>query len=762
MTAEHEAHKDTDLHHSLPLAQRFPVPHSLDLPTPSDAEPDPFLRPKQVAEIVRQIHALPTPDYETTRDAEMERLQPYFDMFARLWGVDLKAIATTRMQLMRTVMLASPLWAESIIGDEKPGEARDGMPFFDRGKRKIDDLVLSATYRPKIAGYRMAFSVLKVPQEDDFGSWELDYPLFSLPPDVLQQLLAWQKAQGQSENLDDNPILTSGAQLISRRIHDWFHAAVLYDTQSRTNIFQGWSDDSFHVKHLFNERGMINYEFLANWSHYTIWQKMFDDDPAAKKQVIAEAQTYLDSIAQFERWMTEQGHPDPQSMADFLSFLGTRSLFDIMPFDDPDIQHLPRFARTLELLEEKEKNFLHGLYTFDQQLPFDRLSDKRLSVQEIIDKYMEALREEERAYRLEGQHRRMLRDIPDPAQGDVSLNMELAHLPDSILMQLKDLPLDLLDPSMVRHIRRGFDHLRQEYGDKVAHALSQKVHISQDGYAYLHIKPDDVDMSHGVEVVHSKRALLIQIPYDAQPFRLMLKRRTTLLKEAVGAEYTVHPGEVIIVNIQDPFFAHQLIEQATIDGEVDSARLLELIAEKGASGMSDVQDSYPYPLHKADITFGLSAKGKIYDQEGRRVLTTGLYETTGRKRKALRIDGPVAVLGDHGEDMKISEGALVEDTHGGSTSDVFPVVNRRFNTNYSGARLSELPHVHMSEAYKASLRDSADDGLDVLDAATQSLLNILDMANKIQTYGITPDNSSQPRTVGEFVAKKRRSDTHLS
>ena len=68
----------------------------------------------------------------------------------------------------------------------------------------------------------------------------------------------------------------------------------------------------------------------------------------------------------------------------------------------------------------------------------------------------------------------------------------------------------------------------------------------------------------------------------------------------------------------------------------------------------------------------------------------------------------------------------------------------------------------MSEAYKASLRDSADDGLDVLDAATQSLLNILDMANKIQTYGITPDNSSQPRTVGEFVAKKRRSDTHLS
>ena len=246
-----------------------------------------FLRPKQVAEIVRQIHALPTPDYETTRDAEMERLQPYFDMFARLWGVDLKAIATTRMQLMRTVMLASPLWAESIIGDEKPGEARDGMPFFDRGKRKIDDLVLSATYRPKIAGYRMAFSVLKVPQEDDFGSWELDYPLFSLPPDVLQQLLAWQKAQGQSENLDDNPILTSGAQLISRRIHDWFHAAVLYDTQSRTNIFQGWSDDSFHVKHLFNERGMINYEFLANWSHYTIWQKMFDDDPAAKKQVIA-------------------------------------------------------------------------------------------------------------------------------------------------------------------------------------------------------------------------------------------------------------------------------------------------------------------------------------------------------------------------------------------------------------------------------------------------------------------------------------------
>lgn len=735
MLSEFEHHRDHQPHHSLPPAEPFPVPNAIGNP-----HIDPSDRPASVKEIVRQIHEIPTGDYETTRNEEMDRLQLYYDIFARLWGVDLRAVATTRMQLMRAVMKSSPLFTESIIGNEQPGAKVEGMPFFERGKRTIDDLVLSATYRPRIAGHRMAYSVLKVPQEDEFGSWELDYPLISLEPEVIHKLLEWQKAQSKSDNLSDNPILTAGAQLISHRIHDWFHAAVLYNTQSRTEVFQNWSDDSFFVKHLFDEKGMINYEFLANWTHYTIWQQMFKDDPQAKKKVMQEASTYLHSLDQFQMWLDEQGHTDSQNMTDFLAFMGMRSLFDIMPIEDEDLQALPRYDRCIELLEDKERRFLTRLTSFDQHLPFDRNSSKQLTVQEIIDRYLVALVEEERTYRLEGQHRRLISDVPDPQHHDSTLNLEITRLPQLVLQQMTELPLHTFDPSALRHLRRGLDQLSETYGEEHAQALIEKIHVSEDGYVYLDVEAEDVDMNDGTDVVHSKKALLIQIPHDFEPFELELKRKTTLLKESSGAKYTVKPGDVIIVNIQDPFFAQDLIEQSTIDGEIDTQLLLDLIKKKGKSGMSDTLDSYPYPLHKADMTFGLSGKGAVKDVDGRKVLQTGMYQTAGRIRQAVRIDGPVAVHSANGHVMKIPGGALVEDTHGGSDSDLFPVIGNKFHTNYSGARLESLQHVQLQSKE-----------IRLPHEAVMELLRILDMTNKIQLYGILPGADPAPRTIGEFV-----------
>lgn len=736
MFPESEHIHDHAPHHTLPQVDPLPVPNALSNPLIDSSD-----RPAAIREIVKQIHAIPTGDYETTRNKEMDRLQVYYDIFARLWGVDLRAVATTRMQLMRAVNGSIPLFAETPIGDEKPGEKVDGMPFFERGKRTIDDLTLSATYRPRIAGHRMAYSVLKVPQEDEFGTWELDYPLISLEPGVLQKLLEWQKAQGQSDNLNDNPILTIGAQLISRRIHDWFHAAVLYNTQSRTEVFQNWSDDSFFVKHLFDEKGMINYEFLANWTHYTIWQQIFKDDPESKKKVLQEANTYLHSLDQFQAWLDENGHEGSQNMTDFLAFLGMRSLFDIMPIEDEDLQALPRYGRCMELLEDKERRFISRLSSFDQHLPFDRNSSKQLTVQEIIDRYLVALVEEERTYRLEGQYQRLISDVPDQDHNDSTLNLEITRLPQPILQQMTELPLNTFDPSAIRHLRRGLDQLEETYGTEHAQTLIEKVHVSEDGYVYLDIDPGDVDMSIGSEVIHSKRALLIQIPHDFEPFELELKRKTTLLKESSGAKYMVKPGDVIIVNIQDPFFAQDLLDQATVDGEIDIQLLLDLIKKKGKSGMSDTLDSYPYPLHKADMTFGLSGKGAVRDVDGRKVLQTGMYQTAGRVRRAMRIDGPVAVHSSNGSVMKVPGGALVEDTHGGSDSDVFPVIGNKFHTNYSGARLESLQHVQLQSGENRLPQEG------VLE-----LLRILDMTNKIQLYGILPSGTSAPATVGEFIA----------
>lgn len=737
MNPEGEQQTDHILHHVLPSAEPFPIPTTVGKSDISVLD-----RQAAISEIVRQIHAIPTRDYETTRMEEMDRLQLYYDVFARLWGVDLRAVATTRMQLMRAIMGSIPLFAETIIGDEKPGEKKEGMPFFERGKRTIDDLVLSATYRPRIAGYRMAYSVLKVPQEDEFGSWELDYPLISLPTEVMQKLLEWQKSQGLSNNLQDNPVFTSGSHLISRRIHDWFHAAVLYNTQSRTEIFQNWSDDSFFVKHLFDEKGMINYEFLANWTHFTIWQQIFVDDPDTKKKVLNEAQTYLHSLDQFQTWLDQQGHEDSQNMTDFLAFIGMRSLFDIMPLDDEDLQTLPRYERCMELLEDKERRFLTGLYSFDQHLPFDRNSSKQLTVQEIIDRYLVALIEEERAYRLQGQHQRIITDIPDLQQGDSPLNLEVTHLPEGILQQMAELPLDTFDPSALRHLRRGLDTLEKTYGKEHADALIDTIHVSEDGYVYMEARDSDIDMSDGTEVIHSKKALLIQIPHDFAPFQLDLRRKTTLLKESSGAHYTVKPGDVIIVNIQDPFFAQDLLDAATVDGNIDTKLLLDLIQKKGTSGMSDTLDTYPYPLHKADLTFGLTAKGGVYDVDGQRLLRTGMYQTIGSVRSAVRIDGPIAVRTSDDTIIKILGGALVQDTHGGTDNDIFPVTRSKFHTNYSGAHLDDLHHFKL-------LGDNAH----IPNEAMMQLLHILEMTNRIQLYGITPGTSVQPTTVGNFVAQ---------
>ena len=73
-----------------------------------------------------------------------------------------------------------------------------------------------------------------------------------------------------------------------------------------------------------------------------------------------------------------------------------------------------RYERCImELLEDKERRFLTGLYSFDQHLPFDRNSSKQLTVQEIIDRYLVAWSKKNELIDWQGQHQRIITDIPD-------------------------------------------------------------------------------------------------------------------------------------------------------------------------------------------------------------------------------------------------------------------------------------------------------------------------------------------------------------
>ena len=68
-----------------------------------------------------------------------------------------------------------------------------------------------------------------------------------------------------------------------------------------------------------------------------------------------------------------------------------------------------------------------------------------------------------------------------------------------------------------------------------ADALIDTIHVSEDGYVYMGREIVISICQMALEVIHSKKALLIQIPHDFVHSSFDLRRKTTLiLKESSG------------------------------------------------------------------------------------------------------------------------------------------------------------------------------------------------------------------------------------
>ncbi|KXK08769.1 MAG: hypothetical protein UZ21_OP11001000321 [Microgenomates bacterium OLB22] len=524
-------------------------------------------RKNEIEQLAQKIKSLTSGTFSDIRDKEITRLEPYYHAFARVFNIDLRSVAITRIQQMATTMLSSIILIQSLF-DENPTDSQQGLTFFD-SRREAGGIGFNANSEVRIAGKTMVFSVVKRQFSDSEGAFEVDLPAYSLPREVFSLLQKWHKDAYGVKPFDDNPLLSLASELISRRVHDWIHQAILYDTQAVTKAFQTWSDNSFFVKHIFDDPGMINYELLSNHLHYRVWQELFIQDPEAKVQVIHDLAHYYELITDFCRWMKNEkvtSGDDANATADFLAYIGTRGIFDVMRFDDPLLtkelgEDKILFKKVLrKLLPQKYIPYLQSVYDHDKNLPFRKGSDRTLSIQHILEEYLTGLREEAATTKNKSVLQALLLD--KPRHGHVPLAKEFSSLPNELQSHYAQIDITEIDPRVFQYLNALFQRLQKSAGSNLIKILLKDIEVDISGYLYLKIDRDEPDFPYASEVLQQKGALLVQIPYDeTTDHTLTVERMSNLLHSQTGAQAIAKPGDVILVNTQDENLAQDLIKK---------------------------------------------------------------------------------------------------------------------------------------------------------------------------------------------------------
>lgn len=644
------------------------------------------------------IDGLPSQIFDVAREKEIERLEAYLDSFASLFGIDLRAVLRTRVQILNSLMVSSAILLEDRFDDEKTSgnssKDKEGETFFD-GRRTAGRFSLNANGSIQFGKYRMTFSVLKRPVTiNDTDIYELDYPGYSLSRDVLSRLLKWEADSG----LITQPLL----DLISWRVHDWIHQAILYDTQSQSNVFRAWSKNSFFVEHLAEGEGRINYELLANHIHFRIWGEMFKKDAKLKAQIIDIARDLLRHIEIFENHLQTTGSEkqDATDMVTMIAYTGIRALVDIVSFEDPELVaalgNYPLFNAVIAQIPQESKDFLLLTYSQDLLIPFRSGSTAKLAVKDIIKEYVDSLVEERRDHLQNW-------SIVELTASEQTIGQILASTPPAVREKVAGRSTEVYTISFLKWIteaEKGLSAPAREMWQKLMAATE----VDSSGFWYLKLDQEDFDFDSPLvsEVTQSKSALVFQIPYDHDHgVDLSIERSQGILTSQQSATAKVSPGEVIIFNCRDSSLAKQILEQSALGGSFDADKCIQIIDDLVKNKKIETGDIYPIDASVAIQTFELDQKDCYNDDHGgRAIVHPGFYRTGNNARKAYRI-GSVSVDSGRqdGERRRILRGAIVQNhILKDGIQDVFPVHDASFNRNYH-QNWQELNSVQVKAEY---------------------------------------------------------------
>jgi hypothetical protein len=762
-------------------------PNARDAPDKiTDPEGYREFRANEIDFLRKKTDQIPHDSFSETMNAEMERLRIYYETLGKLLGVDLGAIARTRIYQLATVMVSSFVFLQNMFSEERraggtanpsASKTADGKPevvtFFD-SRENGGGMEFSANGGIEMAGYTAVFSVMKRKCVDDEGEYEIDYPVYSLPREVFVALQDWHEAVFPNQPFAENKLLKLGQKMMSRRVHDWIHAAILYDAKAITSSFKLWSDNSFFVEHLLDDPGMINYELLANNLHFEVWQDIYKQDPGAKDEVLGDVAEYTELVEMFSQWHHDQGlitQDEAHRMGIFMSYLGVRSTYDILRYDDKDLTTVIGQSKLAEeastLLPPKTRKFLDHIYAQDQKLPFRMGSDQRLSKVEILNEYVVGLKDEAHAYRNEFINIALRTDFPQARE--VPLAYEDALLAEVIQEQIRNLDLSKGDPRAYKRLNEFFAKINLEYGEEMADLMANLTDVDQDGYFYVRLNQNELDFSEATEVVHQKGAFLFQIPSEnTDDITVNLVRVNTLISSQKGSQIAAKPGDVILVNTQNPDLVQQLLDEATREGKVDITILLARIKFYSEHGFSQLQDMYVYDKSKLVDTFVLPNRNSS-DEVGTESVevSPGYYVTKENHRLAMQ-SGPVSLDPSNKQNTgrhRITSGAVVKN-HVQKTEglDIFPVQEQSLSRFYNGAARKNLPLLKLNEAFyeRHPMSEPLASGeTDTKQAIREVLQATMDEFEKINNFLIFGTRGKPPKmTMGEVQELRQEHGTN--
>lgn len=683
-------------------------------------------RVKEIETLAKQINDLSYADFTEDREKEITRLLPYYTEFTNLFGIDLIAVARTRMQSSATIMKSSPLFMLSMIDDDQKNT--ESAIFFE-SRLEAGGFKLNATSQNIIEGFSYRFSVLKRQLKDKYGDYEVDFPAVSLDRKPLLRLQQWHMSNFGNNPLEENKLLKNMQEIFSLRVHDWFHAAVIYDTASTTNIFQKWSDNSFFVKHFFDNPFMINYELLADKTHYLIWGEMFKKDGFLKLKIVEMANELLKDINSMEEWSIKENNGDREEaerIGNYLAYVGLRGLFNVVSFEDSELLKAvgenDRFKKVVSNYLTPYKSYLGRVYEGIENIPFRKGKDESLSMEQIFGEYVDALTEEARILRAKSITTAILRiDLSGFGYKEI-----LDELPKEILAKMEDMDLDLsdYDPRVFQVLSANLDFIKNKYGRDIYTECIRRIEVDDSGYFYLKVNSDEISETEGwKEVLHSKKAILIQLPWDYKTeFDLNVTRTQNLLAEQVGSSVKVKPGEVILINIQDEKMSKELVASGLVNNILDFNLFWRTLEKERQRGHGSLSDAYPYDVEKLQKVFDMPDNTKKAVNNNL-VITPGVYPTFESKRKAVLALGPVSLNGrSENQRRRIMYGAIVDNHTSSKTDiDIFPVDAKSFDRYYKGKQRLELSPFRLKNSE--------------INMVIDGLLKSLEQANSIKIYG---------------------------
>jgi hypothetical protein len=705
----------------------------------SDQQDREDFQKRELEELSSQINQIPVLPFGEAREREILRLTQYYEAFSTLFGVDLREVARTRTQINSTVMYTSPLLLQAMFQDKERGEEQ-GRTFFE-SRIQVGGFSFNATSINIINGYSFGFSVLKCSRADSTGPYEINYPAVSLPRMVFGRLKKWHASSFPNTPFDENLILSYIADTFSYRIHDWIHQAILYDADSTTRIFQKWSDDSYFVEHFFSDPSMINYEFMSDKIHYLVWQQLFKESLRAKDLIFQNAVKFMGALDLFHAWMMETDEErvndhENKLLIDYLAYVGFRGLFNIIPIDElqETLKEHRYFLHARKLLPEKYLGYLAKLYEPLDQLtiPFRKETNAHLSLQQIIDEYVNGLREEFQVQRLMSISGELWR-----LGAENKLQGLLLSLPGSITQQLNEkADIRSFDPRIFNLLNNMIGILKSQVGNKVLDKIISRIEVDVDGYFYLSIDQDEVDTSPLCMslVDYAKEAILTQLPWDNEhALSLVLKRSQNVVADQVGAVSKINPGELILINVANKTLAHNLLR------EVDYLKTSALfnvfwkrVSAERSRGHVSLGDMYPYDFEKARSIFLISAEDIQKDNFGNLILKTGYYATAPAKRRVARLIGPLSMdAGYNNERRRVLYGGIAKNHVMEESLDIFPVDAASFDLFYHTNRFA-LPALKVSEPFVKRMGFKS---IDQANDAIKIILESLEVINSARIHG---------------------------